>query len=222
MKPSPAPSLRSSPSRSVKSVRPGPGPRKRRPPVRESRSSRDAAEPFGKQPTFSKTEDPSFTRFPDPGFRAGPASVALHGARLAFDRQGLARCAGLFDQHSAKTDSLLTPRADRFRPNRMNGAGLSRSRAPSAAERLRRIESRAPTSATNVKIEHTHERHESPHAGVERLRRPSKAAGGGAPVTRLGVELPLHRSPRLDQASAVKRERPARVEAGTLVGQRGG
>jgi hypothetical protein len=53
-----------------------------------------------------------------------------------------------------------------------------------------------------------------------RCRRwPSKATGGGAPVTRLGVELPLHRSLRLDQASARRLERPARIEADTLVGQ---
>ena len=45
-------------------------------------------------------------------------------------------------------------------------------------------------------------------------------AGGRAPVTRLGVELPLHRSLRPDQASARTHERPARIEADTLVGQR--
>jgi hypothetical protein len=116
-------------------------------PVREPRSSRDAVEPFGKQPTFSKTEDPSFTRFPGPGCRAGPASVALHGASTRFRSSWFAKCGGLFDRRSTKTDSLLTPRADRFQSDHMNSPAFARSRAPSVAERLRRIENRAPTSA---------------------------------------------------------------------------
>jgi hypothetical protein len=54
-----------------------------------------------------------------------------------------------------------------------------------------------------VKVEHTPERLVTPPACVLSAGRwPSKAAGSRAPVTRLGVELPLCRSPRPDQASA--------------------
>jgi hypothetical protein len=102
----------------------------------------------------------------------------------------------------------------------MNGAGLPRSRAPSIAERLRRIESRATTSATNVKVEHTQERHGAPHAGVS-----SACAGHRRP------RAAEHRLPGWESSSrSTGRPDPTKLrqlsargllesKAGTLVGQ---
>jgi hypothetical protein len=96
----------------------------------------------------------------------------------------------------------------------MNGAGVPRTRAPSAArssptnrspnERLLQPTRRSSTPGSDT----------SPRPPARwRRRRPSKAAGCRAPVTRLGVELPLCGPPGSDQASQ-KRERPARTRGG--------
>jgi hypothetical protein len=104
----------------------------------------------------------------------------------------------------------------------MNGVGIPRPGAPSAAEGFRR--SRKPP------VDVCNQREDRAHPGAARFPRTRRVstdadhrrpAGGRAPVTRLGVELPLYRSPRLDQASARSTRGLLGSEVGTLVGQRG-
>lgn len=211
-----------SPSRSVKSVRPGPGPRKRRPRLgsrvrREMRPNHSANNPLFQRPR-TRASRGFRTRAFARGRRASrfmaldslpivrvcevcrPFRPTLHENRLSSDAPSGSLPAGPHEQSGVRTiQSAFRRRA--APTNREPCADFCNQREGRAHPRAARSPARRR---------------------VERLRRPSKAAGGGAPVTRLGVELPLHRSPRPDQASAVKRERPARIEAGTLVGRRGG
>jgi hypothetical protein len=107
-----------------------------------------------------------------------------------------------------RTGFPLTLHSSRFPPDRMNGSGVPRFGAPSITESdlCNRREGRAHPRATRY-----------PCTGVFSADVwPSKAAGGRAPVTRLGVELPLHRSPRPDQASARSTRGLLGSKAGTL------
>ena len=214
------------------------------------RLRREMRRTFRRTTHFSKNEHPSFTSLSGPpSFRseAGECRVSWRFTRFGSPSRGARRrCCS---DSARKPAFLWTLHSVRFPPDRMNGAGLRRTRAPSIDEsfrgsrprarpferargrdafRLSRVSSlelghrlrhghdhdetkrtrhRSSTSATDVKVEHTRERPVTPPAErASRRRWPSKATGGRAPVTRLGVELPLCQSLSPDQASARGRE----------------
>jgi len=152
-----------------------------------------------------------------------PASVALHGVSLASDDRR-SRGRRRFGPTARENRLPLTlpcescPAGPHERCRRSNDPErLPSPRAPSEPG------NHSSTSATDAKVERTRERPVTPRDGVLGAdggqRRP---AGGRAPVTRLGVELPLYRSPRLDQASARGTRGLLESKAGTLVGQKSG
>jgi len=128
-------------------------------------------------------------------FTRGPANVAFHGASSASDRLS-ARRGGVLLRLCSRTGFPLTLHSDRFPPDRMNGSGLRRPRAPSIVNGFSgEPEGQSTTSATDVKVEHTRERPVTPRAGdLSADGWPSKACGRqstGYPAGSLAPALPV-------------------------------
>lgn len=158
-------------------------------PVKEPRSSRDAPNHPANNPLFQRTSTRASRGFRLPRAFAPPSRrisrfMALHPLRIVRVRA----TTRFFRPRPARTDSRLTLRSDRFPPDRMNGAGLRRPGAPSAAAWF---ENQASAAATNVKVEHTRERRVAPHTG-----------GFEAPVPALGGPRAVeHRLPGWESSS---------------------
>jgi len=157
----------------------------------------------GVQPTFQRTSTRASRRLPSSGLSPGLGECRVSWRFTRFGSPRFARGCGVLSRLRVRTGFPLTlpsepPTAgphERYRHSTTRSAFHRRGASGTG--------SRSSASATNVKVEHTRGRPVSPRASVLSAgvghRRP---AGGKAPVTRLGVELPLYRSPRLDQASA--------------------
>jgi hypothetical protein len=191
------------------------------PPLKGTASSRDAPNLRANNPHFKerapelRAADRLFGLSPE-----RPASVALHGASLASDRPVRARDGFLF-RLRARTGFPLTPSFGSLRagPHERCRSSTNQSafRCPfepdesNPNERLLQPTRRSSTPGSDT----------SPRPPARwRRRRPSKAAGCRAPVTRLGVELPLCGPPGSDQASARSARGLLEPEAGTHVGRR--
>jgi hypothetical protein len=141
--------------------------------------SRDAVDLQAYNPLFQRTSTRAPRRLSvQRAFTREPANVAFHDASSASDRLS-ARRGGVLLRLCSRTGFPLTLHSDRFPPDRMNGFGLRRPRAPSIANGFSgEPEGQSTTSATDVKVEHTRERLVTPRAGVLSADGwPSKACG---------------------------------------------
>jgi hypothetical protein len=114
----------------------------------------------------------------------------------------------------ARTGFPLTLHSNRFRPDRMNGSGTPRFGAPSITESdfCNRREARAHPRATRLPARRRVQRR---RLAIEGRGRQSTGypAGSRAPALPIALTRP---------SFGTRRERPARIEADTLVGQRNG
>jgi hypothetical protein len=124
----------------------------------------------------------------------------------------------------SRTGFPLTLQSDRFPPDRMNGFGLRRPRAPSIANGFSgEPEGQSTTSATDVKVEHTRERRVTPPAGVSSAERwPFEGRGRQSTGYPAGSRAPALPIALTRPSFGTRHERPTRSGAGTLVGRENG
>jgi hypothetical protein len=137
--------------------------------------------------------------------------MTLHSLRITKVRGGSRRFA---PTPRASRLSFDTPFSNRFLPDRMNGSGTPRFGAPSITESdlCNRREGRAHPRATRHPARRRVQRR---RLAIEGRGRQSTGypAGSRAPALPVALTRP---------SFGTRRERPARIEADTLVGQRSG
>jgi hypothetical protein len=171
---------------------------------------------FRRTTHFSKNEHPSSTSLSGlMGFSpGGPGECRASWRFTRFGSPKFAGGVGVLLRLRARTGFPLTLHSNRFRPDRMNGSGTPRFGAPSITESdfCNRREARAHPRATRLPARRRVQRR---RLAIEGRGRQSTGypAGSRAPALPIASTRP---------SFGTRRERPARIEADTLVGQRNG